>query len=90
MSEEATTTGVAEESEPWLGVFDWIILALGLIGGLYYLFVVRKNKKNGEYSQFATTIKPISPMNGGAYAKSADDRSFVAKMKSSVSFIFVS
>lgn len=74
----------ATSDEPWLGIFDWIILGLALAGGLYYLFVTRRGKKNGEYSQFATTIKPISPMNGSSYAKS-DDRSFVAKMKSSVS-----
>lgn len=74
---------MAASEEPWLGVFDWIILTLALVGGLYYLLVIRKGKKNNEYGQFATTIKPLSPMNGSSYAKTADDRSFVAKMKSS-------
>lgn len=81
----STADGSATEPEPWLGVFDWIILALALIGALYYLLVVRRGKKTSDYNQFAATIKPISPMNGSSYAKSADDRSFVAKMKSSVS-----
>lgn len=76
MSSSEESVVLTSSSEPWLGLFDYIILITVALVGVWYFFL---RKKKDEYQFSSVNIKPITP---GTTSKT-DDSGFIAKLKSS-------
>jgi len=68
---------VEEEGEPWLGTFDYLLLAAAGLGAAYYFFVIRESKEEPAMPSYVITPTPAPA------ASSSADRGFITKMKNS-------